>query len=226
MEQDLYLLVSMFKHHNKTLLSNKMKTRTTSLFLVLAGLFALAFTTVASSEYQVDTQKSTISWIGRKVAGAHNGTIQIANGKLVWDGKALKGGTFTIDMTSMTCEDLTDEGYNQKLIGHLKSDDFFSTDKYPTATFVITNASHKAKDQYLVNGNLTIKGITKAVQFPATVQATGNQLKATAKILVDRTQFDIKYGSGSFFDDLGDKAIDNEFELNVALVANKAGVAQ
>lgn len=196
------------------------------MFVLLAGLLAFAFTTAATSEFEVDTQKSTIGWIGRKVTGSHNGAIALSSGKLDWDGTTLKGGSFDIDMNSITCADITDAGTNQKLVGHLKADDFFGTEKYPKASFVITKVSPKATNQYLVDGKLTIKGITKAVQFPATVQATGNQLKATAKILVDRTQYEIKYGSGSFFDDLGDKAIDNEFELNVALVANKAGVAQ
>lgn len=203
-----------------------MKLKTSSLLMLLVGLFALAFAPAPKTAYKVDTQKSTLSWVGRKVTGAHNGAISLAGGTLIWDGKNLKGGSFDIDMSSITNEDITDEGYNQKLVGHLKIDDFFSTDKHPKATFVITEVAPKTANQYLVKGNLTIKGITKEVQFPATVEAKGNQLTATAKILVDRTKYDIKYGSGSFFDNLGDKAIDNEFELNVALIATQAGVAQ
>jgi polyisoprenoid-binding protein YceI len=201
-----------------------MKTRTTTLFALLIGLFALAFVAPVQ-EYKVDTKASSLHWIGRKVTGEHDGTLKISNGSLQWDGKQLKGGSFDIDMASITNTDLKDADYNKKLVDHLESEDFFATRQYPKATFVITKVTPQAKNEALVKGNLTIKGITKEIEFPATIQAKGNELTATAKILVDRTLYNIKYGSGSFFDNLGDKAIDNEFELNVALVA-KAPVAQ
>ena len=201
-----------------------MNTKTTSLLALLLGLFALAFTGVKSNEYVVDPQQSKINWVGRKVTGEHSGGISISQGKLIWNGKQLKGGSFEIDMNSITNTDITDKGYSDKLVGHLKADDFFATEKHPKANFVITSVTPQGQ-QSLVKGNLTIKGITKEVQFSATVQANGKQLTAKAKIMVDRTLFDIKYGSGSFFDNLGDKAIENEFELDVALVANQT-VAQ
>lgn len=190
------------------------------LFVLLAGFVAFAFT-AKNDTYTVDKSASTIKWVGRKVTGEHSGTINISSGKLIWNGQALKGGSFEVDMTSLANTDLTDAEYNQKLVGHLKSDDFFATEKYPKASFVITKVKETGKNQSQVTGDLTIKGVTKQVSFPATVQVKGNDLVASGKILVDRTQFGIKYGSGSFFDNLGDKAIDNEFELNVALVATK-----
>lgn len=192
-----------------------------TLIALFIGLLAFAFTTIEEVVYKVDQQQSSIHWVGRKVTGEHSGTINIADGKLHWNGNKLSGGSFEIDMASLANTDLTDESYNQQLVGHLKSDDFFSTEKYPKAKFVITNVQPLSENQSQVTGDLTIKGITNEVQFPATIQTNGNQLTANAKITVDRTKFDIKYGSGSFFDNLGDKAIDNEFELNVALVANK-----
>lgn len=192
-----------------------------TLIALFAGLLAFAFTTVKVEEYKVDTQQSKLNWIGRKVAGEHSGIISISDGKLLWSGNKLTGGSFEIDMASIINTDLADSDYNQQLIGHLKSDDFFSTDKHPKANFVITKVTPLAKNQSKVTGNLTIKGITKEVQFPATIQANGDQLEAKAKIVVDRTQFDIRYGSGSFFENLGDKAIDNEFELDVELIAKK-----
>ncbi|WP_224994630.1 YceI family protein [Cesiribacter sp. SM1] len=191
---------------------------------LLISLFAVAFTVVKDTTYTVNQQQSKLTWIGRKVGGEHTGTIQLSNGKINWNGKSLTGGTFEVDMSSITNTDVTDKEYNQKLVSHLKSDDFFSTDKYPKARFVITKVTPLANSQSQIKGKLTIKGITKEVEFPATIQASGSQLTARAKVVVDRTLYNIRYGSGSFFDNLGDKAINNEFELNVVLVANKAEV--
>jgi polyisoprenoid-binding protein YceI len=187
---------------------------------LLATLVAIAtFSFTYKVEYKVDNQKSKLNWVGRKVTGEHSGSINLADGVLVTDGKKVTGGTFTIDMTSITNEDLKDEGYNQKLIGHLKSEDFFATEKFPKAQLVINKVTPLTKDQYKIKGALTIKGITNEVEFPASISTTKSEIKAKAKIIVDRTKFDIKYGSGSFFDNLGDKAISNDFEMNVELVA-------
>ncbi|MFB9863933.1 YceI family protein [Rufibacter immobilis] len=197
-----------------------MKLRNT----VLAALVALVTFAFAGKgvDYKVVNNQSKVTWKGTKVAGEHTGLISIANGKLNSDGKNILGGYFEIDMNSITCTDITDAKYNQQLVGHLKNDDFFGTDKFPKSTLQITKVTPtKTKGQYLVNGDLTIKGIKKPVQFPATVTFAGNQIKAKANIKVDRTKYDIKYGSGSFFDNLGDKAISNEFDLNVDLVAQK-----
>jgi polyisoprenoid-binding protein YceI len=196
-----------------------MKNLQNSLVAVLVGLFAMSFSG-KGVEYKVDNSQSKVTWLGKKVTGEHSGGINIADGKLITNGKSIQGGTFNIDMSSITNTDMQGE-YSDKLVGHLKSDDFFSTEKFPKATLVITKVTPKGKDQYDVKGNLTIKGITKAIAFPATIQNGGDKLTAKAKIIVDRTLYDIRYGSGSFFDNLGDKAIDNNFELNVNLVAKK-----
>jgi polyisoprenoid-binding protein YceI len=196
-----------------------MKTKSIIL-AALVGVSTMSFVE-KTSEYKVDTKQTKVNWVGRKVVGEHSGNISISEGKLLAGAKGLTGGTFVMDMKSITNTDLTDAGYNAKLVGHLKSDDFFGTDKYPTATLKIKNATKTAGDEYKVKGDLTIKGITKEVEFPATVKISEKDVKAKAKILVDRTKYDIKYGSGSFFDNLGDKAIENNFELNVDLVATK-----
>ncbi|WP_028978277.1 YceI family protein [Sporocytophaga myxococcoides] len=187
---------------------------------VIFAFLAMAFT-AGTTEYKVDAKQSKVVWLGKKVTGEHTGGINIADGKLISNGKTFTGGSFTIDMNSVTCTDVADAAYNEKFVGHLKSDDFFSTAKFPKSTFVITKVTSTGKDQYNVKGNLTIKGITKELEFPATIQTVGNQIKAKAKIVVNRTLYDIKYGSGSFFDNLGDKAINDDFELNVDLVAAK-----
>lgn len=216
----------MFKHimfvHLYILLTKilKIMKRNSLILAILTVVFLSAFT-LATTEYKVDTKQSKVTWKGKKVSGEHTGTINIADGKLLSDGKTITGGSFSIDMNSIKNTDLADATYNEKLVGHLKSDDFFSTAKYPQATFAITKVTSTGKDQYSVKGNLTIKGITNELEFPATIQTTGSQIKAKAKILVDRAKYDVRYGSGSFFDNLGDKAIDDEFELNVELVASK-----
>ncbi len=198
-----------------------MKIINSAIGILVLGLHTMAFAADKKVEYKVDKQKSKLEWNAKKVTGAHNGNINLSDGKLISDGKNVTGGTFSIDMTSITDKDLTDAGYNEKLVTHLKSDDFFSSAKFPASTFVITKITHATGGKATVKGNLTIKGITKELEFPATIKTSGNTITAQGKMKVDRTKYDIKYGSGSFFDNLGDKAIDNEFELDVEIIATK-----
>ncbi|GGE60934.1 polyisoprenoid-binding protein YceI [Pedobacter psychrotolerans] len=195
-----------------------MKLKISSIFLLVAVVSLSAFKSpVKPVAYTVDPAKSTITWIGKKVTGSHNGTIALQSGTLNVDGKKVTGGTFTIDMNS-----IKDADGSAKLEGHLKADDFFGTAKFPTSTFVITKVAGSGA-ALTVTGNLTIKGITKPVSFPATVavNADGTVSALAGKILVDRTKYDIRYGSKSFFDSIGDKAIDDNFEIGVKLVAKK-----
>lgn len=191
------------------------------MLVVAVAAAALMSFTMKDGEYKVDAGKSKLTWVGKKVTGEHTGTINIAEGSLTTKANKITGGSFAIDMASIKVTDVTNPGSNEKLTGHLKSDDFFGSDKHPKATFVITKITPGAKDQYTVKGNLTIKGITNEIEFPATVSVVGGDIVAKAKIVVDRTKFDIKYRSGNFFTDLGDKAIYDDFELNVELVANQ-----
>lgn len=171
--------------------------------------------------YNVDTDASSIVWTGHKVAGEHTGTIQIKDGNLEMDGDKLQGGSFVIDMNTISTTDLEGEDAG-KLDGHLKSDDFFGVASHPTAKLVITKVQAQSNGKYDVTGNLTIKETTKEVTFPATVKVSGSQVTADAKIVVDRSEFNVRYGSGSFFDNLGDKTIYDDFDLEVSLVANTA----
>lgn len=192
----------------------------TALLLSLLTIFLFGFKLERNTSYAVDVNKSSVTWIGRKVTGEHAGGIKIANGKLITAGKNLKGGSFDLDMASITCTDLTGE-YMDKLVGHLKADDFFGVEKYPVSKFEITSVKPLSKTSANITGNLTIKGITNSITFPASVVFKGNNLVAEAKkVMVDRTKFDIRYGSKSFFN-LGDKAINNDFELNIKLIAKK-----
>lgn len=197
-----------------------MKQNLSAAIIAVFAIAALSFTN-GTSTYKVDAGQSSVAWTGKKVTGSHTGFVKISSGSLTLKDEKITAGTFDMDMNSITNTDVADKGYNEKFVGHLKSDDFFSSAKYPKATFVLTKATSKGSDNYDVTGNLTIKNITNEVTFPAMIKADGKQLKASAKITVDRTKFDIKYGSGSFFDNLGDKAIDNNFILDVNLVASK-----
>ncbi|KQB42133.1 YCE I like family protein [Flavobacterium daejeonense] len=176
------------------------------------ALFLAAGVSVNAQTKKIDVKASTINWVGKKVTGQHSGTVNFKDGAVVLKGTKLVGGTFTVDMTSLTATDLTGE-YQQKLNGHLKADDFFGTDKFPTSTLVIKKIGSKAKNVYAVTADLTIKGITKPVSFDLAVN--GNTATTTFK--VDRTKYNIQYNSASIFSAIGDKAIDDEFELAVAL---------
>ncbi len=190
-----------------------------SSFLALSIIASFAFT-APEKTYKVDTDQSKVSWKGEKMTGKHTGSIELKDGKLMISNDKLTGGSFTINMVSLTDEDLEGE-YKGKLEGHLKSDDFFGTENHPEAKFVMTNVKPKSGNTYEITGDLTIKNITKPVTFPATVQIKKDKVTADATIKIDRTKYDIRYNSGNFFDGLGDKMIYDEFELKVSLVANQ-----
>ena len=196
------------------------------LTLTLAILSMLSLATVAQT-FNIDAEKSTMAWVGEKVTGQHNGVISIKSGSfMAEDGKM--GGQFVIDMTSIVVKDIPmDNEYNGKLTGHLKSADFFNVSESPEAKFEITKVlPYKAKEgemaNYKVTGNLTIKGITNEISFPAMIEMADGKFSAKAKTSIDRSRWDIRYGSGSFFDNLGDKLIYDDFHLEINLVGNKA----
>lgn len=165
--------------------------------------------------YTVDPERSTIDWTAKKVGGGHTGTIKITSGSLVHNGKSLTKGMFLINMSSITSD-------NARVTTHLKSDDFFAAEKNPNAKFEITKVTPAGTDRVNILGNLTIKGISQPVAFPATVRTQKGIVVAVANgIRVDRTKYDIKFRSKTFFLDIGDKAVDDEFELNINLVAKR-----
>lgn len=168
---------------------------------------------------KVDTQNSKLVWKGKKFTGEHWGNINISNGSLIVDGTKLKGGAFDIDLKSITVTDITDKDGNAKLVGHLKGEDFFAADKFPKSTFVITSATPKDKENYEIAGKLTIRGVSREIKFPAVVTIDSKKATAKAKITINRTDFGIKYGSKSFFENLGDKFIYDDFELDVTLTS-------
>jgi polyisoprenoid-binding protein YceI len=181
---------------------------------LVIGFMTLTSASAAPKSVNVSTSSSKIVWLAKKVTGEHNGTIGISKGTLSVDGNKLVGGNFTIDLKSIVCKDITDAGYNQKFITHITSGDFFEVEKYPTANFVITKVVGNQ-----VSGNMTIKGITKAITFPAQIAVVAGKVTATAAITIDRTDYNIKYGSKKFFESIGDKAIFDDFALTVSLVS-------
>jgi len=198
-----------------------MKTAILSTLAAAIIFVASSFTSKdVTGVFTANTSKSTVAWLGKKVTGEHNGFIAVKTASLDVQKSELKGGSFEIDMTSITNEDLTDEGYNKKLVDHLKSDDFFGVEKYPTAKFVITNVEPKSGNDYTITGKITIKERTEEITFPATVTIGESEVTASAKVVIDRSKFDVKYGSGSFFDGLGDKMIYDDFELDIKIVAS------
>ena len=189
-----------------------MKTTILKGFGATALIFALiAFKSNTVEKKKIDVNESKVEWTGEKLTGSHNGTIQFKDGYLLMDGEKITGGKFTIDMNTITVTDLSGEG-KQKLEGHLNSDDFFGVNNYDTATLEIKNAAKKG-NVYGITGDLTIKGKTNPITFDLKMEGDS----ATTTLTVDRTKYGIRYGSGSFFDNLGDNTIYDEFKLDVSL---------
>lgn len=182
--------------------------------VILAAIALTVGFGVQAQTVKVDAAESSITWLGKKVTGEHTGTIDLKSGELKLDGGAIAGGQFVVDMTSIKNTDLTDAEWNGKLVGHLKSDDFFGVETYPEAKLVITKKAAFSGDKATVTGDLTIKGAT----HPVTFDVTKDGKTYTAEITVDRSKYDVRYGSKSFFDNLGDKVIYDEFYLTVKLV--------
>ncbi|WP_027001223.1 YceI family protein [Hugenholtzia roseola] len=187
--------------------------------LLAVALMAFAFTFKAL-EYKLDTQASKIHWRGEKVTGFHEGYIAAKSGSFkVEDGKVV-GGSFVVDMNAITCTDLEGE-YADKLIGHLKSDDFFSVAKFPTSKLELKSVVWQGGDNYKVTAALTIKDVTKEIKFPAVIKHQEGEINATAQLTIDRTDYGVQYGSGSIFNSLGDKVIYDNFDLKINLVGKK-----
>ena len=170
-----------------------------------------------NKKFKVVSSLSNIDWKGRKVTGAHNGTIAIKDGEFSLNEGKLTAGKFVVDTTTITVLDVTDPATNAQFAGHLASGDFFSSAEYPEAFFEIT----EVRDNH-IEGNLTIKGIRRPISFDADIHVTEDILTAVGKMIIDRTQFDIKFRSGNFFKDLGDTLIYNDFELNINITAQAA----
>ena len=162
----------------------------------------------------IDISKSSVKWLGEKVTGSHEGTISIKEGHLHFDKNTFTGGNIVIDMSTIDCTDLVGEP-KSSIEGHLSSDDFFGIKKYPTANLEIVNADKikYSKNKYKVSAILEIKSIKNNIELEVVI----DNGSALVDLVIDRTLYNIKYGSGSFFDNLGDKMIYDDFKLSVSL---------
>lgn len=172
-----------------------------------------------SAKYVANVGESTIEWKGFKPTGTHNGTIAIESGVFSTNDGKIHSGTFLIDMNSIVNSDIpADKAGNAKLVGHLKSADFFDVEKFPSAAFEVTGLEGN-----MLSGNLTIKGTKNNVSFPVTVSNDGdNMTLASDAFTIDRSKWNVKYGSKSFFDNLGDKFINDDIELKITIKAKKS----
>lgn len=180
------------------------------------ALLLIALITVQATQAQLKKIRplsSSIQWTGKKVTGQHEGTINFLDGILTFKSNKLVAGTFTVDMKSISTTDLTGE-YKDKLDGHLKADDFFGVEKFPTATLVFKKVTPVNASTYTVVADLTIKGKMNPVTFTLVTSATG----ATANVKINRAKYDVQYGSETFLGSLGDKAIYDDFDLKIKLV--------
>ncbi|GAO29746.1 YceI family protein [Geofilum rubicundum] len=192
-----------------------MKTTTLFIALLVAGF------TASAQQLSLDVAKSSIEWTGKKIGGQHNGDIKFISGHLNSEGRAYTSGEFIVDMTSIVVEDIEDPETNAKLEGHLKSDDFFGVATYPTAKLVIDKGVLVKDNTYEFTGKLTIKKNTEPVTIKATMDTKDGHRVFTGQLVVDRSKYDVRYGSKSFFDNLGDNMIYDDFTLDFKVILNE-----
>lgn len=182
-----------------------------------------AMSKATAVSFTADAENSVIEWKGFKPTGSHNGTIKINNGEINVNDNAIESGNFSINMNSIVVTDIpAEDEANGKLAGHLKSADFFDVDLYPSANFVVTGVKTTDDGLTYLYGNLTMKDTTNNIRIPVTTSIEGDKMMLTSETFtIDRSKWNVKYGSKSFFDNLGDKFINDDFELKVTLVANK-----
>jgi polyisoprenoid-binding protein YceI len=186
-----------------------MKTIKLLALLLIAGTIS-----ITAQKKDINVSKSVVTWTGNKIGGSHNGGINIKSGHVEFKNGNITAGTIVIDMKSMTNADIKNESMSKKLLDHLKSDDFFGVDKFPTATFTLKSAGKFVNGKATLTGVLTIKGKSENISF----DVTKNGEVYAAQLKVDRSKYDVRYGSKSFFDNLGDKAIDDIFVLDIKIV--------
>ncbi|MAZ26516.1 MAG: lipid-binding protein [Cytophagaceae bacterium] len=178
-----------------------------------------------AQKYMVNKEESVIDWKGSKPTGTHTGTIKLESGILRLQDSTLTG-SFLIDMNTINVTDL-DGDMKNNLESHLKGtvegkeDHFFNVKNYPTAAFEITGLEKK-DGKWMMAGNLTIKDQKKNIQFPVSYTQDGTTLKLTSEpFTIDRTHWNVNYGSKSVFDDLGDKFVNDDIELTVKVIAER-----
>ena len=173
------------------------------------------------AKFQIQKSGSTVNWTGKKVLGLHTGSINVASGSIELEDNKISDGKIVIDMISIIIADIDDPKTNQDFKDHLFNDDFFAVDKFSTAQLIINEGTALGNNQFQLNAVLTIKDISHPVSFPAKVEVFTNTLHSLGEIVIDRTLYNIRYGSGKFIDNLGDKLIYDDFVLQFKLVAQR-----
>ena len=185
-----------------------MKVNLNSAFLA----FSLMFSMSLAAQSTLNTLESSLKWEGQKITGSgHNGSLTFSDSEVKVEDGNIISGIFTVDMTTLTCDDLTANQGKAKLEGHLKSDDFFSVEKFNKATLTILSVENSN-----ATGVLTIKDISHPIEF----KLTKNKDTYSADLVFDRSKYNVKYASGNFFKNLGDKLILDEIELTAQLKLN------
>lgn len=191
-----------------------------SIFLSLFVLLT-AFTPTHIDHYKVNPTKSKLIWKAEKVTGGHYGHVSLKSGKVMMDHGKIAGANFIVDMTTISNEDIESEKYRDKLVEHLKNEDFFNVEKHPEVSFNMMNSTPMGNGKFNVFGELTIKGNKNVISFPLELTESKSDLIVKGSFSFDRTKYDIIYGSGTFFDNLGDKAIDNTVSLDFEIHLSK-----
>jgi polyisoprenoid-binding protein YceI len=166
---------------------------------------------VVAPTYNLDEERSTVYWEGSKPGGRHFGEIEVVSGSASTDGDLITGGTFEIDMRSIVNQDIGNEGMRDRLVGHLKSEDFFHVDEFPSAYFRITGAEPGSEGEQIISGDLTIRGSTHPLKFAAEISMDDRMIHATTgEIRLDRTLWNVNHMSRSVFAELKDRYISDE----------------
>jgi polyisoprenoid-binding protein YceI len=170
------------------------------------------------AHFQIQNSSSTVNWTGKKVLGLHTGSLAIAGGFVEITDTRITGGEIRMDMTSITITDIADKKTHDDFLSHLRNDDFFAVDRFTTATLVVSGSEKAEGNKLKVNGMLTIKDISHPVSFLATVEVFAGFLHAMGEMVIDRTLYNIRYGSGKFIANLGDRLIYDDFVLQFKLI--------
>lgn len=196
---------------------NKMKKLAFTSLLLFLAIIQLS----AQDDYLVNTEISSVEWIGRKVTGEHSGVIKLKNGSYTFEDGLITKGEFIINMETIEVTDIEDEESNGKLRGHLTSPDFFNVNKYPNGKLTVIKSEKIGNSKLKLMATLQLKEISKDIEFEVTMLQEGDKMVAIGQVDINRTEFDIRYGSGSFFDNLGDKAIKDNFTVKFKVAAIK-----
>lgn len=173
---------------------------------------------IKMAKFQIQPASSTVNWTGKKVLGLHTGSINIANGFIEITDNTISGGEIEIDMTSIVITDIEDKKTHDDFLAHLLGDDFFAVDKFKTARLSITGSSKIETNKFKIDGDLIIKNISHPINFISSIEIFTNTLHSLGEVVIDRTLYNIRYGSGKFLDNLGDKLIYDDFVLQFKLV--------